>query len=618
MHEEAEVASTWPWDWQELGIGSLLAVRDCSPEALIRVSVEAYGYGSSKPWPGRGWPTRVGEWLTVAQVSQQLPSACWVRIGQVGAWTVALYSSELRGELGRFCLQRLSTGRELVSLEAGWFWQDEQRLPEDNWLYYVDGELVTAFGLQRAHERWGREPDRFLAAMRQVGLPVDGSSPRQEPGERPASEGGNAVVASRLRRAALALLDRALGLRLPRAVVAGPLLTIPLSEWHWVSAFLGQINLVLWCVRERTPEQLLSALGLDPATAQLEPLTLIDEETVRSVQVGAWAFALDFSYRGGREPLWGWDQTAQALSMGTEVALFQTNPKVTSLAYFADGEKVCEFEPFSSCWRFGSEPDRFVEQMRQVGLAVDPSPQLDESAALTATLALLREGLGIPLPPPLQESPLLTAPPSAWQWREDEEALLLLLLVRGAEPEHLLHRWVTWSRADPASAHVLARDEAWALLPAPSAAWLRAGRVGEWAVLLVCQHPPVDWQQQQQWLQELAAETELIKLSRHFTHGLCFDTLAYSVNGELVTAFDPVHPESRHGQDPDRLMEAMRQVGLQVTVPPEEVAEAERDQYAPTPELAALELLTRALGIRLPAAVVEGPLLTVRVPPAQS
>ncbi|RAQ93923.1 hypothetical protein A4R35_00160 [Thermogemmatispora tikiterensis] len=488
-------------------------------------------------------------------------------------------------------------------------------MPEDDWLYYVDGELVTAFGLQRAHERWGREPDRFLMAMQQVGLPVDSSFLPQEPGEHPTSEGSNAA-ASRLRRAALALLDQALGLRLPRVVMAGPLLTIPLSTWHWVSAFLGEINLALWFVREQTPEQLLSALGLDPATARLEPLTMIDGETVRAGRVKAWAFALDFSLMAGWDPLWGWDQTAQALSMGTEVALFQTNPKVTSLSYFADGKKVCEFEPLSSCWRSGSEPDRLVEQMRQVGLAVDPPPQPDESAALAATLALLRQGLGIPLPQPLLESPLLTASPSAWQWHEDEEALLVLLLVRRADPEHLLHHWVTWSGADPASAQVLTRDEAWAQLPAPSAAWLRAGQAGEWAVLLVSQQPPADWQQWQ-WLQELAAETELIELSRHFTRGLCFDQLAYAVNGELVTAFDPVHPASRHGQDPDRLVEAMRQVGLRVTVPSEEEAEAERDQDAPTPELAALELLTRALGIQLPAAVVEGPLLTVRVPPAQ-
>src|SRR5579875_1715825 len=133
MHEEAEAERAWPWDWQELGIGNLLAVRDCSSEALIRASVEAYGYGGREPWPGRGWPARIGKWLTAAQVSQQLPSACWVRIGQVGAWAVALYSSELGGGLGQSWLRQLSSGRELVSLEAGGFWQADQRLPEDDW-----------------------------------------------------------------------------------------------------------------------------------------------------------------------------------------------------------------------------------------------------------------------------------------------------------------------------------------------------------------------------------------------------------------------------------------------------------------------------------------------------
>ncbi|WP_371875101.1 hypothetical protein [Thermogemmatispora aurantia] len=76
-----------------------------------------------------------------------------------------------------------------------------------------------------------------------------------------------------------------------------------------------------------------------------------------------------------------------------------------------------------------------------------------------------------------------------------------------------------------------------------------------------------------------------------------------------------MHPESRHGQHPDRLVEAMRQVVLRIEVPRE--TEAAWTQSASTPGLAALELLTRAFGIRLPAAAVEDPLLTVHVPPAQ-
>jgi hypothetical protein len=74
-------------------------------------------------------------------------------------------------------------------------------------------------------DRAGREPDRFLPGMRELGLRVDRPAPHQRPGARRNLE----EERRRPRRdpvvAALAMLTLALGIQLPGEAAHGPLLT---------------------------------------------------------------------------------------------------------------------------------------------------------------------------------------------------------------------------------------------------------------------------------------------------------------------------------------------------------------------------------------------------------
>ena len=82
-------------------------------------------------------------------------------------------------------------------------------------------------------------------------------------------------------------------------------------------------------------------------------------------------------------------------------------------------------------------------------------------------------------------------------------------------------------------------------------------------------------------------------------------TIRFRVNDVEVTSFEPLRAWDRFGTDPDRFLPQMHQVGLSVEEPPQ--GSAFRD-----PVIALLEMLTLALGIRLPREVALGPLLTVQ------
>lgn len=94
----------------------------------------------------------------------------------------------------------------------------------------------------------------------------------------------------------------------------------------------------------------------------------------------------------------------------TDLALFETGPNFDHFFYFSDGDEATSFEPLLSHYRDGSDPDRFVPQMRQAGLNVDPPPEDDDFAAdtRTAVLEMLTLALGIRLPRDVALGPLPT------------------------------------------------------------------------------------------------------------------------------------------------------------------------------------------------------------------
>ncbi len=148
-----------------------------------------------------------------------------------------------------------------------------------------------------------------------------------------------------------------------------------LSSWDWVEEEFPNGTRLLF-VRDIPPEQIMTALGADPAHAELLTLDVTFETLIqpfaRVGRTGEWAFCIDnCAFNVGE-----FSPTAQELSAGTELALLDTYvPTSGYFWYFADGAEVTSFEPLLSPWRDGSDPDRFVPQMRQVGLDRRTAPR---------------------------------------------------------------------------------------------------------------------------------------------------------------------------------------------------------------------------------------------------
>lgn len=197
----------WGWVRQspDISLGGLLIfVRGSSPQQMIA----AYGMNP-----------QAARMMTWAEISGSLPPGGppWMRAGQAGQWafTIEVVTQlGLEGDVAR----RLSAGTEAV--EVCW-----TAKPNSSVRYLADDVLVTGFEPGMEWGRVGREPDRFLPAMRELGLRVDRPAPPQHPTAR-----GNLEEERRRPRrdpvvAALAMLTLTLGIQLPGEVATGPLLT---------------------------------------------------------------------------------------------------------------------------------------------------------------------------------------------------------------------------------------------------------------------------------------------------------------------------------------------------------------------------------------------------------
>jgi hypothetical protein len=195
------------WSWVRRGahevVGALILVRGATPAELIA----AFGLDPERARPVPA--DRIAEAVTEPVYDEMSEVvAPWVRAGQAGEWALVLDSTggpATTGYYGRLG-QRLSAAREAVVVS----WNPAA---VNTIAYYVDTELVTRFEAGREWERSGQDPDRFLAAMRQLGL-------RADPAEPPAPPGTDPLVA------ALDVLTVALGIELPEDVITGPLLTV--------------------------------------------------------------------------------------------------------------------------------------------------------------------------------------------------------------------------------------------------------------------------------------------------------------------------------------------------------------------------------------------------------
>ncbi|GGL06706.1 hypothetical protein Sme01_66980 [Sphaerisporangium melleum] len=137
-----------------------------------------------------------------------------------------------------------------------------------------------------------------------------------------------------------------------------------------------------------------------------------------------------------------------------------------------------------------------------------------------------------------------------------------------------------------------------------------AGRLDGWAAIIERNGSEA---MQVDVLRALSAQTELVIVLRH-DHAN--DLFAYAVDGEVLTSFDPRKPGWRDGSDPDRLLDAMREVGFDPThVPGNHLLHDESDENEESnidrPAVdGALMLAARLTGVVLSQSVLNGPLLS--------
>jgi hypothetical protein len=187
------------------------------------------------------------------------------------------------------------------------------------------------------------------------------------------------------------------------------------TEWDWTAEAYPH-GLQLTFVRGATPERIIKAFGANPADAQWLTAEVaygtLGQPCLRVGRTGEWVFSFDTCFID----MEGFTPTAQELSARTELARLESLLSPSGyFYYFADGEEVTSFEPLMSPWRYGTDPDRFVPQMRQVGLHVEPSPDdapIDEDDPNIAALQMLTLALGIRLSREAALGPLRTVRPA--------------------------------------------------------------------------------------------------------------------------------------------------------------------------------------------------------------
>jgi hypothetical protein len=194
------------------------------------------------------------------------------------------------------------------------------------------------------------------------------------------------------------------------------------SEWDWVRETALDIGGSFTFARGVSAEQVISAFGMNPAHARLVPGARIEEALrypdwrdtsprehpwIRVGVAGEWGFAVDESSGGygGYE-----EDAALELSAGRDAVLFTHTAGPDAFHYYVDGIEVTGFEPLLAWDRDGTDPDRFLPQMRLAGLEIDDQGDLEEDFRdpVIALLEMLTLALGIRLPREVAFGPLFT------------------------------------------------------------------------------------------------------------------------------------------------------------------------------------------------------------------
>ncbi|WP_433443240.1 DUF6461 domain-containing protein [Nonomuraea sp. CA-141351] len=152
----------------------------------------------------------------------------------------------------------------------------------------------------------------------------------------------------------------------------------------------------VWCltfVRGLDEAEALRRLGA--AEESIRPLSyreLTDEglfpRTVLAGRLEGWAVLIERNGSEATEP-----DAVRALSAGTDLVSVSRHDYATDLfVYAVDGDRLTSFDPRKPAWRYGSDPDRLLGKMRDVGV----SGALMLAAQLSGVV-LTREVLNGPL-----------------------------------------------------------------------------------------------------------------------------------------------------------------------------------------------------------------------------
>lgn len=205
-----------------------------------------------------------------------------------------------------------------------------------------------------------------------------------------------------------------------------------------------------------------------------------------------------------------------------------------------------------------------------------------------------------------------------WGWVANPETALCgcLTFVRDRSVEQLMRAF----GMDPGAARMLPRRQAGEAVRFPLRdnqrdvvnAVIRAGTTGDWAYAF-----------EDPWFEAMSADGFVEGVASRLSVGTEAVVVAWTPTGDrvqfmadrnIVTSFEPLIAFDRAGDEPDRFLDAMRQVGLPVDNPDNQ-SSGEGPAEAPNPLIAALDMLTMVLGIELDEDTIEGPLLTVQRAP---
>jgi Family of unknown function (DUF6461) len=190
-------------------------------------------------------------------------------------------------------------------------------------------------------------------------------------------------------------------------------------EWGWIRDPDFRIGGFVLFAHGVRAERVIQAFGMDPATAVSLPLARSSEALrypvtderhypihpwIRAGQESEWGFAINQGFMDASELV----SAARELSAHTDVAAFQWTMTIDYFRYLVDGTVVTEFEPLGAFERAGTEPDRFLPQIRQVGLRAAPGDTRTTREPRISMLEILTLALGIRLPSDVVHGPLLT------------------------------------------------------------------------------------------------------------------------------------------------------------------------------------------------------------------